>query len=304
MEELDMRTILETENRLLSTVMVAIAMVSLLATGCSDDPDDNSTDNNGTVTDTGTEDTGTEDTNTEDTGAEDTGTEDTGTDEDTSTEDTGTDASDTTDEDTSDTGTTGFAFTTGNPVDDPSMFTQVDRIGMPAVSTALISSKTNYNQASPTEDANGDFAGEIVGAVAGLHSTAIDIDSDLESLGLVPCTMDDPPSASGQCVSQDILANAGGGGPSPAALVLPDTLKINVGAAAGFPNGRALADPVIDVTLAVLLLDMSANTGAGDPQTPFIFTPGAAVGPLNPPTNDVGDGSFNDQFPYLHPAHQ
>ncbi|MBA2661035.1 MAG: DUF4331 family protein [Bradymonadaceae bacterium] len=177
-------------------------------------------------------------------------------------------------------------------------------MGMPAVSTVLIESKTAYNRATPADDAAGLFAAEIVASVAGLHSDAIEIDSDLRALGLVPCTMDDPPSADGQCVSQDILANLGGGGPSPAALVIPDTIKINRTADSGFPNGRRLADPVIDVTLAILLLDMGAVTEGGDPQTPFIFTPGGAVGPLNPPANDVGDGSFPDEFPFLHPPHE
>ena len=50
--------------------------------------------------------------------------------------------------------------------------------------------------------------------------------------------------------------------PPPAAIkslttVVPDTLKIDLTAAAGFPNGRKLEDPVIDVTLAVVLLDLT-----------------------------------------------
>lgn len=267
-----------TQNRidLLTRCICVFALALLVGVGCNNGEDDN----NGGTTDSGT------DVTDDDTGDEDTGNQDVG---------------DTGDEDTGD---SGFGFSTGNPGDNPGDFTQVDRIGMPAVSTALISSKTAYNQASPTDDANGDYAGELVGAVAGLHSDSIDIDSDLESLNLVPCTMDDPASANGQCVSQDILANAGGGGPSPAALVIPDTLKINVTQDAGFPNGRALADPVIDVTLAIILLDMTADTTGADPQaqTPFAFTPGNIVGPLNPPTNDVGDGTFPSEFPYLHDA--
>jgi hypothetical protein len=73
----------ETLVRRRITVIAAIASLSLLAVGCGDDDENNSTGNNGGVTDTGTEDTGTEDTGTEDAGTEDTGTDDTGTDEDT-----------------------------------------------------------------------------------------------------------------------------------------------------------------------------------------------------------------------------
>jgi hypothetical protein len=39
-----------------------------------------------------------------------------------------------------------------------------------------------------------------------------------------------------------------------AGLILPDTLRLDPTSTGTFPNGRALADPVIDVTLAVLLL--------------------------------------------------
>jgi hypothetical protein len=73
-----------------------------------------------------------------------------------------------------------------------------------------------------------------------------------------------------------------------APLVLPDTLKVDTANPAGFPNGRALADPVIDVTLAVLLLDLSVHSATD------------LVGALNPATNDV---AFLTEFPYVAPAH-
>jgi hypothetical protein len=69
-------------------------------------------------------------------------------------------------------------------------------------------------------------------------------------------------------------------------LVLPDTLKIDSTAAAGFPNGRNLNDPVMDVTLAVVLLELADGThGATD-----------LVGVLNPTANDVSNSSM---FPYV-----
>lgn len=76
-----------------------------------------------------------------------------------------------------------------------------------------------------------------------------------------------------------------GTGVTVAQAVLPDTLTLNLAAASGFPNGRKLADPVIDVTLAVIFLKLSVNG------------PGTLAGlPLNPPANDV---AFRSDFPYL-----
>ncbi len=75
------------------------------------------------------------------------------------------------------------------------------------------------------------------------------------------------------------------GNQTVASLVVPDTLQINFANASGFPNGRQLADPVIDVTLAVLFLDLTKH-----PATTF-----ASI-PLNPPANDL---PFRTAFPYM-----
>ena len=86
------------------------------------------------------------------------------------------------------------------------------------------------------------------------------------------------------CLSQVI---PGTGGATPASLVLPDTVKLNFGVASGFPNGRKLNDPVIDVTLAVLLLDMTKHS------------PGLLASlPLNP----SADSTLLTAFPYFAPA--
>lgn len=149
-----------------------------------------------------------------------------------------------------------------------SAYVRVDRMGMPAIATAVISSgnKDAYNDADPTDDADGDFVADIVANVGGLHAA---LDDDLAGAGLTPCATND-------CVSQ------------AAPLVVPDVLRIDVTQAAGFPNGRRLSDPVIDVTLAVVLLDLGTH-GAGT----------LAGLPLNPPANDV---PFSTGFPYLAPA--
>lgn len=72
-----------------------------------------------------------------------------------------------------------------------------------------------------------------------------------------------------------------------ASLVVPDTITVNLQQASGFPNGRRLQDPVIDITLAALFLDLSKHS----PLTLFNL-------PLNPPANDR---TFRASFPYLAP---
>lgn len=156
-------------------------------------------------------------------------------------------------------------------------YTRVDRIGMPAVSTALITDKQAYNMANPADDANGMFTVELITAIVGLHTA---LDDQLIGLGLTPCTA--PGDGSGSCVAA--------GGP----LVIPDTLKLDTEADAGFPNGRRLADPVMDITLAVILLELADGTHMATD----------LVGVLNPTENDLGvEGAFLTAFPYLHAPH-
>jgi hypothetical protein len=72
-------------------------------------------------------------------------------------------------------------------------------------------------------------------------------------------------------------------------LIVPDTLKLDLSMPSGFPNGRDLDDPVIDITLAALFVDFTV-TG----QSPATF----ANLPLNPPANDR---PFSTTFPFLGP---
>lgn len=87
-----------------------------------------------------------------------------------------------------------------------------------------------------------------------------------------------------QCLNQEI---PGTGGVTVAGAVVPDVLTIDPSQPAGFPNGRTLPDPVIDVTLALLFLDVNASG-----QSPTTF----AELPLNPPSNDR---AFRSGFPFL-----
>lgn len=146
-------------------------------------------------------------------------------------------------------------------------YAQIDRVGMPAVGTAVIMSKDAYNQASPVDDAAGTFVDEITASVTALHEA---LDDDLMGAGVSPCAVTD-------CIAQ------------AAPLVVPDTLKVDTTMPAGFPNGRLLSDPVIDVTLAVILLDLSVT---GQDATSLVGT--------NPTSNDL---AFGDSFPFLAERH-
>ena len=77
-------------------------------------------------------------------------------------------------------------------------------------------------------------------------------------------------------------------GTTVAILYVPDTLKIDFSRPAIFPNGRTLADPVIDFTLAMLFLDLTRH--------PISTFHSAGV---NPRSNDV---PLRSTFPYFAPA--
>jgi len=179
-------------------------------------------------------------------------------------------------------------FCVGQPTDfrfrddAPTAYTVLDSVGMPAVSTALIADKDGYNLAAPDNTA---YVGEILASLNALHGA---LDDDLTNLGLTPCIADNPPTAEVQCHNQEVAP-----GVTVASLIIPDHLSIDPSAPAGFPNGRRLADRVMDVTLAIILLDLGTH-----PANAFF-----AAG-LNPATNDLGvEGAFLSTFPYLHAPH-
>lgn len=174
--------------------------------------------------------------------------------------------------DTTDTDDQAFAFNT----EDFSTFTRVDRVGMPAIATALIASDDAYNAADPNNDIAGDFVPEILASVEFLHAA---LDDQLIGLGLTPCTV--VGDGTGTCATAAVP------------LIIPDTIKLDTAVAAGFPNGRLLTDPVIGVTLAVALLEL---TGEPAPHTALDL-----VGALNPAANDL---EFSDEFPFLADPHQ
>lgn len=174
-----------------------------------------------------------------------------------------------------DEGSDGESGTEGDPADqyvfaedEASAYTQVDRHGMPAVNSALIMDKEAYNMANPGLDAASEFVDEITASLDAIH---VALDDDLAQLNFTPC-------AGIACVMQ------------AAPFVVPDTLKVDVTMDSGFPNGRRLTDPVMDVTLALILLDLTVE---GQTVT-------SLVGALNPTANDL---PFDTAFPYVPAPH-
>jgi hypothetical protein len=117
---------------------------------------------------------------------------------------------------------------------------QVDRMGRPAINTVFIpnnplppdrvadgkaSLKNTFNKSEPVND-QANFRGEVVDTLAVLFSL---------NDGSDPNVGDDAAQIQG-------LAN----------FLLPDILTINTASSAGFPNGRRLADDVIDIELGLI----------------------------------------------------
>lgn len=101
---------------------------------------------------------------------------------------------------------------------------QIDRIGRPAINTALIGSdrKDAFNAGSPATD-SANFGTEVNAAIAGLSNQS----------------------------NADTLTP----------VLLPDMLTFNTSSADGFLNGRKLADDVIDAELTLLT---ASDPGIGD----------------------------------------
>ncbi len=112
-------------------------------------------------------------------------------------------------------------------------FRTADRMGLPAVATALIpfAKKNRYNAAKTTDDASGEFAADIVGTLTALGTTTPYINI-LASLAV----------AKGDILRLNLtIPNTGiGRGLPPTAA--PDA----------FPNGRRLHDDVIDIILTLV----------------------------------------------------
>jgi hypothetical protein len=169
------------------------------------------------------------------------------------------------------------------PTDPYDAYTQIDRHGAVEAGTAGILAsqglglmpgqdvalRDEYNASNPTDDANGLWLDEITESVVFFHDS---FDDDLEMLGFVPADVNETIQQAGP-------------------VIVPDTIKYDPAQPTSYPNGRALTDPVVDITLAAVLLDL------GVPEQPLDLF---ASLPLNPPANDV---PFQEEFPYLAAPH-
>lgn len=165
--------------------------------------------------------------------------------------------------------------------DDYGDYDRVDRHGAVEAGTAGILApeglgndtttlRDDYNQSNPAEDAAFDWLPEIADSIDYFHES---LNDDLTAAGFIPTD------------TAGTVDQAGG-------VIIPDTIKYDPSAATRYPNGRALTDEVVDITLAAVLLDL----GAGDPAQSL----DSFIGVLNPEENDV---PFEDAFPFLAPPH-
>lgn len=119
-----------------------------------------------------------------------------------------------------------FITANGN-LESSGRFVNVDRQGIPAINTVLVpyARKKEYNYSSPTDDAAGRFAADLVAALQGFGTNMANINL-LAGLAV----------ANGDLLRLDTSTpNTGSGG--------------GTNAQAAFPNGRRLKDDVIDTIL-------------------------------------------------------
>lgn len=155
----------------------------------------------------------------------------------------------------------------GTPTTDPTVFafrsdaiteyTRVDRMGGPATTTALLSPGPSggarrqvANSTDPVDDT--DYASEYVTALKRYHfHLAPQLAGAVDTCGTAGST--EANTDVGPCVVQ-ALANP----------VIPDVLRLNTSQVSDYPNGRKPDDPVVDVLLAIALLDLGGdNDGPG-----------------------------------------
>ena len=171
-----------------------------------------------------------------------------------------------------------FVFPTA-PLD---AYVQIDRHGAVEAGTAGIAAaqglgftmgsditiRDAYNASDPVADKAGIWLAEITQSMTFFHNA---LDDDMAALGLVPATL------------EETLAQAG-------PVIIPDAIKYDPTLPTAYPNGRRLEDPVVDLTLAAVLLKIQ-------PSQPLLLF---ADIPLNPPANDV---PFRPEFPFLAAPH-
>ncbi len=216
-----------------------------------------------------------------------------------------------------------FVFSTQTP----DRFVRVDRMGEPALATALLNrdpivfptptpnppnsinlspnQRDAFNRGEPTNDAN-DFTDILTKGPQpnSLRNIHFEVGPSLRAAVLTPCSTEtvSPPVNNTQVNIDMCVAQVKD-------VILPDVITFDFGAPAGWPNGRGFDDPVVDRLLAAALLQIS---GAGAPHNinslvgvinPWNGTPGV---PCDKPAGCTGDESGTPSpatFPHLRPAH-
>lgn len=163
-----------------------------------------------------------------------------------------------------------FVFRT-EPLD---AYVRVDRMGAAAVATLVLpagATRDQFNAGEPADD--GDYAGAIVPRLRKIH---FELDDDLAASGLSPCEVS-------HCLQQVVP------------VIVPDVIRLRLAQPDAFPNGRTLADPVVDRLVALALLDFAADCGdAACSVSTFEQVP------LNPAANEL---PLPAAFPYLALPH-
>ncbi len=81
-------------------------------------------------------------------------------------------------------------------------------------------------------------------------------------------------------------------------LLTRDTLRFDLSKPAGFPNGRRLQDPVIDLTLAYMFLDLSKHSI--DSLAKLAINPASNADNFDAAGNVIG---FSTDFPFVNAPH-
>jgi hypothetical protein len=203
-----------------------------------------------------------------------------------------------------------FVFSTQTP----DRFVRVDRMGEPALATALLNNSPTafptptpnppnsvnmspnqrdaFNRGEPTNDTR-DFAGILTTGPQpnSLRNIHFEVGPSLRAAGLTPCSTETvvPPANTTQVNIDTCVAQA-------APVILPDVITFDFGALPnpGWPNGRSFDDPVVDRLLAAALLRISGPSAPHNINT--------LVGVINPTGDESGTPSPT-AFPHLRPAH-
>lgn len=120
----------------------------------------------------------------------------------------------------------------------------------------------------------------------GSSSTSSSSSSSSSSGGNTPSSVNVDP-----CFSQEVAP-----GITVQDLLTRDTLRLDLSKPAGFPNGRRLQDPVIDLTLGYFFLDLRVHRI--DDLAKLAVNP-----PINGDIPESPSGAFLSDFPYVHRPH-